>query len=236
LHADALVAVRFLLDDATAAPSHAMRPTGEIAISPGTSMSKGHLEFVIRTVCLALGLFAWGGIAHAGTIFKGGLDPTYSNGFAEIDVAATCIISDGFELASNCGEVDFVDASITITDPPTPAFTVTWGFQANGVTGLLWSGGNLLGIDGGPFHSSNPSGLYNLSFDSTTLMASITCQPTETDRVVTLDGVNSTLCADLAGDPAKQEGFQPVPEPGMLVLLLGALGAAWLSRRKLHIV
>ena len=195
-------------------------------------MSKGHLQFVIRTVCLALGLFAWGGVASAGTIFKGGLDPVLYSGFAEIDVAASCIISDGFETGS-CGEVDFLNATVTITDSLNPPpITVTWGFQANGVTGLLWAGGQLLGIDGGPFHSSIPPSQYDLVFHSSTLTAAITCSNGDDN----ISDDNSTLCGDLANSSAVQTPFQPVPEPGSLILLLGAFGVAWLSRRKLHLV
>lgn len=202
-------------------------------------MAKGYLKLLPRTVCLAFGLVVWGGSAHA-TIYRGGLDPQYTNGFADIDVPASCVmVGSGFE-TNACGVIDLVGATITVTDSPLASFTVTWGFASNGITGLRWSEGELLGIDGGPFHSLSPHSQYDLAFDSSTLTAAITCH--QTPRIVNIqsddDGPN--LCADLAGDPAKQEGFQPVgaavPEPGVLVLLLGAFAAAWLSRRKFHIV
>lgn len=201
-------------------------------------MSKAHLEFVIRTLCLALGLFAWGGSAY-GTIYRGGLDPVLFHGFADINVGDNCI---GVDISSTgdctANQVTFLDASVHVTDTnpgATADFTVTWATHENVITGLDWSDGHLIGIASDQIFDSTPSG-YVLQFllDPT---ATITCQNSvESDVSWVEDG--HTLCGDLASASATQTGFDPVsvPEPASLILLLGAVGAAWLSRRKLHVI
>ncbi|HJU21022.1 MAG TPA: hypothetical protein VJ891_00810, partial [Casimicrobiaceae bacterium] len=89
-------------------------------------MAKATWGLVLRTACFGIALLALGGTADAGSIYRGTLDPVFYNGFAEIDVGTDCIRTGPgtffVQPGIDCSDpVDFLDASVTITDPHTPS-------------------------------------------------------------------------------------------------------------------
>lgn len=139
---------------------------------------------------------------------------------------------------------------------------IAFGFVADGVTGLWWDNGVLAGIDTGivgvdatvigpgfsdpdlPF--GNPNGYYlqfssghagnpEIGVDPSVLLFEC-LQGIEEDFVP----LSFSHCPEpqactfsQIGDPATQDPFVPVPEPGSIALVLGALGAALLARRRM---
>lgn len=125
-------------------------------------MNKSNLRTLFGLVGLAIGVLAWTGLAHAGAVYRGSIDPPRFIGDFEIEVPDACILADGWIQAGpgsgSCGVVDFLGG--TLTDPGGSGDTIV--FPSNPLIdltiGLFWSGGSLGGIDAifGPGNSYLP--------------------------------------------------------------------------------
>ena len=213
-------------------------------------MSKKSWESIFRSVVAAIGLSIAAGPA-SGVVYVGAFDPPIFMGTATIDIPSSCIVANGFvEVGEECdGPANMLN--LIVTNQPAPPVTGTLIFAPptiiGAVTGLYWVSGVLTGIDtlllgpvgpNGTF--SNPGG-YGIEFISGQAGAEpsgvprvnlYTCGSVSSDFSI-LTPVGCTFPSLL--DTALQDPFVPValvPEPGLLALLLAALGAAGLTRRR----
>ncbi len=184
----------------------------------------------------------------SGTVFRQHVDPPIYFGDGFFDVSSGCILAGTGNVTVDgvtC-TVDILDLLITATDlsgtirfaGPMPGPPVLH----NEVTQLDWVDGVVVGIDSNVLDSiaqtgsfNNPGG-YTLQYFASDKSVSVQCVPSES---VSLSF--SSLDIDDVGDPGNcsglsvlgmQEPFVPVPEPGSLALMFGALGAGWFARRK----
>jgi len=202
-------------------------------------MSKKIGRMFLGAAAAAACLFV-GGAAQGGVVFRGSFDPIDFMGIAEFDVDPGCIQANGYSLVPSCGSVVILSASVTDLPPPTDTDSITFAPPpfTSSVNGLLWSGGNLIGVDSDIIGTGTPStGLwfdplkeYGLEFVSGFL--------TQGSPVVNLwwckDGCGFTalLPEGTALDVTFVRVTDSVPEPASLGLVLGALGAGWLARRR----
>lgn len=193
--------------------------------------------FAAVAIAVLLGL----GPAWAGTIYRGVFDPSGFGGTVFVDAPASCDLTTGWIAAgpSNCGQVDITSLVVQSPPPPTsPVDSITFAPPTipNSITGLWWENGVLSGIDsislfaagsGGTYFSAN---YYELVFSSGHANFQVPVSPT-----VSLTACSTFGCdggdVNLVGT-ASQEPFVRVPEPSALSLVLGALAAGWLARRR----
>jgi hypothetical protein len=195
-------------------------------------------------VFVVAGLAVAAGPASA-VIYIGVFDPPVFMGTATVDVPTGCIVSDGWVSVASCGGGDTADMlNLVVTNQPAPPVTGMLTFAPptiiNAVFGLYWVGGVLTGIDSsvlGPAAPngtfSNPGG-YGIQFVSGQAPEGTGSPRVNLFTCALFGDVISETCSitSVVGDPATQEPFVRVPEPGSLALLLAALGAGWLALRK----
>ncbi|MGH8801593.1 MAG: PEP-CTERM sorting domain-containing protein [Casimicrobiaceae bacterium] len=203
----------------------------------------------------AIGFTAWSGLADAGNIFRGGYDPTAPllEGFIDVDLPDSCLNSaPGFNFLSagtgsgDCGQVDVVDA--TVNSP----FPLSFGFDPDVVTGLMWEDGVLQAISTipfpvGPSLGTTPSyflGFYmfpSFSWDRTSHTLDIVGLRTSVvlyEQHCYGDGDNDwddgCYLSPVDTQPATMNGAfaRVVPEPGSLALVFGALAVGGLVLRR----
>lgn len=205
----------------------------------------------------AMGCLAWTCSANAGTIYRGGFDPTSYGGIVEIEVPTACVLTTGWIATGGVGDCGVVDIlSAFVQNPPPPAIaTDTLNFApptvTNAISGLLWASNTLIGIDSSEPLFAGPSGGsffnntdgYELIFhsghfaDSTGGPEADLVSCTRGDGDGDDDDIESPkICTTLVGDTAAafHDGFVQVPEPASPLLVIAALAAGWLARRRVH--
>ena len=181
--------------------------------------------------------------AAQGVIYRGSYDPIEFMGIADFDVDPACIQSDGWVAVPTCGTVTLLSA--LVTNSPAPPVTDSIAFNppfdplGGGVFGLLWAGGELIGVDMSRTGTSGSplTGLV-FSFSGGYALEFVTGQaPSYDPEFGPPVGVNLYECGDGCGSgelqgTALDVTFQVIPEPASVGLVLGALGAGWLTRRR----
>jgi len=215
--------------------------------------------FALPIRAAAIGLLLCAGVAQ-GAIYRQHIDPAIYFGDGLLDIDAACIRTDTEWIAAGtggCGPVDILDILITTDPSVTPSGTIRFAppvLQDNFVTGLLWIGGVLTGIDTMLLTSVSQTGSFNNStgytlqyfsghFGQTGELtgsvlptADVLCRVSDyhTSSYSYSHLEDHGRCNALAASSADQFAAVLVaaPEPGSLALILGALGAGWLTRRK----
>ena len=173
-------------------------------------------------VAAALGTF---GTAAQATFYAGDFDPF--TGTFSLNVSDSCS-TDGCTIELLPGL--FIDSTV---------FTCCWTSPGQPViaTNETFSGGNLVAFDSGPIplSFSNDELSVNRVFgndalpcDNPSLVFTSTPGFDEQERP---GYVAQLVCAGDVSDDAIYH-LTRVPEPGTLALILGGLGAAWLTRRR----
>jgi PEP-CTERM motif-containing protein len=208
----------------------------------------------------AIGLLMYAGVA-SGAIYRQHIDPAIYGGDGLFDIDPDCIRSGTEWIAAGtggCGPVDILDILVTTDPGVTPVGTIRFAppiLEDNFVTGLLWINGVLRAIDTQTLFSVSDSGSFDnpggytlqyfsghfgetdgLNPEGPPPTADVLCVSTNRTSRSTLDTINDPgRCAALAASSADQFPavlVAAVPEPGSLALIVGAMGAGWLSRRK----
>ena len=218
---------------------------------------------VLKTTAAALfgvGLLAFGSLASA-AIYRQVIDPPIYFGVGLFDVDAACIPTlSGIQFTTpdtgsgGCGTVDIIDLLLQGNNPPSGTILFAGPQPTNvitdAVTGLLWFDQTLVGIDTNQLSGAGTGDFSNLggyslqyfagphvapgdiSFNPT---AGLSCQSSDfTTFDVITDDPGQCLALAAGGGVATQEAATLVPEPGILTLLVGALGAGWITRRKVR--
>ena len=204
----------------------------------------------------AAAVMSFAGAAHA-SFYDSSFDPTFFLGVGHFfvpDSPSPCLaLGSGFHSVNGgsdpCSGVVLLSASVTVDDgggtaqlslpPPTPAGNAITGMVL-GSTAPLLIGINLSQIAiaatsctgdlcGFNWFLAMQSGLTSPSDPLSSLFNQV---------VLFRQSCNIEFCGEITqfGDPAIHVTFTdaraPVPEPGMLSLILAGLGAGWLARRK----
>lgn len=217
-------------------------------------MSAKSSRILLRCIAVAALLAAAGPPVRAGT-WSGSFDPIGFSGTDLINIGGSnCLpgASDltnpvnffyvnGFSFGANNCTAALLNATVNLTDLPA-SDTAQLTFSSSAANAGIWGAdigpdGTLLGVDSfpiGPATTSNPHfpGSWFIQ-----LNANDGQFPPETEQggdgptsnTVTLFNVNCPNGNCGTSDPYT---FKSVPEPGSLGLLLGALGAGWLGRRR----
>jgi len=207
-------------------------------------------KFLRTLICawIAAGAGATATLAGAAAVTTG-WDPVTSKGTALLTVGDICLTYtgflkvNGFEDSSNGCTVSLVSATVTLVDTdPAETATFTLG-PSSAIWGIDVVGGAVVGLDTfqiGPGVVGGDSALtgnwwiqwwdgVNSLEDGVGLLVNTvslehaTCGDTPV--------LNGTPCSGVVST-AKTVTFTTTPEPGSVGLLLGALGAGWLARRR----
>jgi hypothetical protein len=181
--------------------------------------------------------------AQAGLVYHGDFDPPLYVGTVFVDVDPGCVLGTGWKdvVATSCGPVNILSLVVN-SAPPGDQLVFAPAALVGKVTGLYWVGGVLTAIDTvliGPQQSGpTPGGYFDLfgpSNDFAIQFLSNHANP-EPRPIANLfnctDGCGPNQLLPVGKDPARQQAFVQVPEPASLGLVLGALGAGWLARRR----
>lgn len=198
-----------------------------------------------------------GGDAGA-VIYSSAFDPPNFSGTATFDVSQGCLdVGTGFadpNTLAGC-DVSWLTATVTFQDAPTLTFDYTAFLPDAGAVSMIWvENGDLAGVISaaiGPVEiSGNSNPLFNgpwwiqFAFSPPAAATAFDGPPSSGAFGLGVVYLYTGECAsrDQActrnanpSERADVEYFQrvtQVPEPGTLVLALGALGGAWLARRR----
>jgi len=183
--------------------------------------------------------FHFASTAQAGLVYHGDFDPPLYGGTVFVDVDPGCVLGTGWIAVPSCGPVN-ITSLVVKNNPSQPADQLTFAppTVAGAVTGLYWLGGVLEAIDtslispqaSGPTTGAVFDGFeFAIQFLSYQGPGGSHLGPVA-NLFNCLDGCGSRVpVGDL---PATQQAFVQVPEPASLGLVLGALGAGWLARRR----
>lgn len=214
-------------------------------------MSHRGLRRFLACAALAAASAVPGGNADA-VVYSSAFDPPNFMGTATFDVSQACL-SAGNGFQTNGGppagcSVTWLNATVTFQDAPTLTFDYTAFLPDGGAVNTIWvQNGELAGVNSdaiGPvLISGNSNPLFNgpwwIQFSFTPII--------NTDRA--LDGefglgvvhlftgsCRGDLCTmnDVPVETADVLNFTrvQVPEPATLALVLGAVGGAWIARRR----
>lgn len=211
------------------------------------SHRSSRLTLCALAAAASLGLASPAQAGFIGTKF----DPTFFDGvgtFFVPDSPSPCLgLSDGFHSVNpggeGCSGVVLVSAAVNVSDgggtahlslpPPVPSATAVTGIVLDSLAASVLVGVN---TDLIPIFADACAGdlcFYNwyLSWDS-----GLSGKGGELNNQVFLfrQACSIEFCGDIVqfGDPATHVEFFLTPEPGSLALILGALGAGWLARRR----
>lgn len=178
--------------------------------------------------------------AQAGIVYQGDFDPPLYGGTVFVDVDPSCVplpTTTVWVSVSSCGGPVDILSLVVNSVPPGDQLTFAPPTISNAVWGLYWDLGVLKGIDtsfispqvSGPTTGSVfPSGgLFAIQFQTNQDPDGNGGPP-----VANLYQCSIELCGVFGGVPATQRAFVQVPEPASLGLMLAALGAGWLARRR----
>jgi hypothetical protein len=179
-------------------------------------------------VALAAVVLAWVGTAQAHVVYDLGFDPTGFFGNGQLTIDATCLSEDGtFSSSSESCQIDlvFVDAHDSGGGNWSrgPLFDIAEGMTFDVVNHELVSFDSIamfLGFVN--FDSDRFTGIRAIDFGCD---ASGQLQFFRGDNQVTFQGCGGT-------DSGVYALTRATPEPASTGLVLGALGAAWLARRR----
>jgi hypothetical protein len=192
----------------------------------------------------------------AAVVYSSTFDPPNFNGTATFDVSQGCLdIGNGFASNNSGGcTVTWLSAVVNFTDAPGLTFNYASLLPDSNIVFSVWiDDGELGGVRSGALGPVIISGSSNASFNRPWWIQ-FEFEPFS-DLFTALDGPPSTgafgfgvvylYTGSCDGDVcfrnpdpiefANVENFTrvaQVPEPGMLVLLLGAVAGAWLARRR----
>ena len=207
---------------------------------------------------ITVALFASGSPASA-KIVGSGYDPTLFDGIGHFfipDPPSPCLDGNGFELVNlgftTCNGVKLLDASVNVNDGLGDTAHLTLPAQSLDIFGIVLDQSApsiVVGVDSAliPLSASGCAGPVDLC-DSSWFIEWIsippfhdhplfnevvlyreTCQESDSD----FSFLSHPRCTkEPFGSPATHVEFTPVPEPGSLFLLGGALAAGWLVRRR----
>lgn len=171
------------------------------------------------------------GPARAG-IWSSDYDPPAFIGSASFDVPTPCLagVADGEYLPAafpGCAPIRVISNVST-----TPAISFASVLPSSAVTSYDVIGGQFVGVDTGIIGSS-ALGFWFQFLSNFQQIGDF--PPTVTNTVnlyndCSLDG--PTLFCGSPVNVATIVTFRPAPEPGSLALIIGALGAGWLARRR----
>lgn len=189
----------------------------------------------------AAACFYVAGSAQAGLVYQGDFDPPLYGGTVFVDVDPLCVLGTGW-ISASCGTIDILSLVVN-NHPSQPVDQLTFAPPtiSNAVTGLYWLGGVLSAIDtilispqvSGPTTGDLFTGSeYAIQFVSNQAPNGNPQLAPVTVLFECLDGCGILDPVGGIRNPATQQPFVRVPEPGSLALMLGALGAAWLARRR----
>lgn len=205
----------------------------------------------------AASIFALAAPAQAGFIGSR-FDPPFFAGVGTFflpDTPACLGLPDGFNSVNGgsdpCSGVVLVNASVSVSDdggsvhlslpPPTPSATAVTGLVIDSESSSLVVGVNTtfiqLSVDPGSCTGDLCGYEWWIAWDSGL--------PDSDLLAAAISGLSNSVTLfrqfcpegcigdrEQFGDPAVDVTFFPVPEPGSLALLVGALGAGWIVRRR----
>lgn len=191
----------------------------------------------------------FGGIA-SGAFYSSSFDPPgplnfSGTGLFQLD--DSCLLSDGFYTASEC-HLTLLGATVDMTDTgTTDTGHLDFGLllpDSGDMIDLFINGGDLVGVDSGligwTFASpctgtlcGNPWWIqWQSGISDPVFLYTGTCN--SFDRLSASTDAVGPACSpfDNSAGEATNVTFTRVPEPGTLALLVSALGAGWLARRR----
>ena len=217
---------------------------------PGTNMSRKTIRMLLSALAAAM-VATLGGPANA-KIIGNAFDPTFFDGIGFFLVPdLPCLgLSDGFHAVNpgseGCSGVLLLSAAVNVADgggtahlslpPPVPS--------ATSITGMVLdsnAASNLVGVNSGliPILADACTGdlcgyVWYLSWDSGFPKGPDLFNQVFLFRQKLCSTDTRGFCGDITqfGDSATNVTFFATPEPGSLALILGAVGAGWLSRRR----
>jgi len=208
---------------------------------------KNPLALVFRTCATAALAFVISANASAGVVFRGTIDPEFGLGFtglnysgeAFFDVDADCLAISGVHAPTEaCGSISLLSATVTLSqgattqlltffpDPPTP----------DPITAYWISGNTLASVDTSPFGPQFASLGYTGPLWLEFFTEFVSDQPVARADLITGTCPFEGECV-MAGPEGHTEVAtvtitQVVPEPTTVALLLAAMTAGWIVRRK----
>jgi PEP-CTERM motif len=223
-------------------------------------MDFSNLRRSLACAAVAVGLgLSWG---NAGAVvYSSVFDPPNFSGTATFDVSQACLdIGTGFATPGIGGcTVTWLTATVAFTDAPGLTFDYTALLPDSGVVSSIWiDDGDLAGVISGALGPVVISGSSNALFNGPWWIQYSFSPPD--DLITALDGppssgqfglgvvylytgtctptdLNGPLCVrnQTPSETANVESFTrvaQVPEPGTLVLILGAAAGLWFARRR----
>jgi len=214
---------------------------------------KNPLALVFRTCAAGALAFMVSTSASAGVVFRGAIDPIFGvfipgasfTGEAFFDVSQDCLSQDGTHdpTADTCGGLTLLSESITLTNGSNSQILTFWPdptfFPANPVTEYIIDGGTLAAVDtldvGPQFVLASPAIGYEgpmwLNLGHTGAAGEGLAATAQLFTGSCIEGCFPSH------DPATSSTvatvtITQVPEPATVALLLGAMTAGWITRRR----